>query len=602
MMLSARLRPRWVAALSAATAALFATILLTLAPPAHADAVISRSVDGQGRGILVDGSTPWKAIGWNDYTLSNHPVLGDQNCGAPMSSEDFERQMDRIAATGATTIRVWFFQRYYQLVPGGTDPWKPFDRILAGAKARGLKVVPVLLNQWSACDRVAPAFQNSSGNLTTSFYAGGFRQAGAGPMAGYALSAKDWARRVARHYNPESGYASTIAFFQLVNEAETPTAPTGGDCAADGPKALREFADEMTDAVKDAYVDGVAGRQAPLVSLGTMGIGQCGARPEHYAGDPVAGRSQYAYVHAGKVDICEVHDYDAMSDPWPTNVYGIADNSFGKRLEDCAGKPFVIGEAGIKANVAPGQRTKNDPGYAESDPVTTTTLTRRATYFDAKMSAAMANGTDGYLLWDKYFLRSTNPDNRATHENYGIGAPGDPTTCVFRNYTAATNCTPSAQPTPPSGSPDAGEFVHYGFEQDTGGWGSDRWNDLQVGLSSYVHYGAGSQALAIRMSAADANTYSGVGTYYGLTNLDPGTVVTFRVHSASDTNQVQLQPYVKDGGWNAVFGPTTNLAGNGWQTITYTVPTSVAVVKAIGLHVMNPQHQTGSIHLDEVRW
>lgn len=588
---------RWAPALLAAFA------LAALTPPAQADPVISRSVDASGHGIFLNGSAPWKAIGWNDYTLSNDPVLGDQNCGNPTSSEDFSRQMDRIAATGATTIRVWFFQRYYQKVPSGQDPWKPFNRILAGAKARNLKVVPVLMNQWGACDRVSPSYQNDAGNLTTSFYDTGYTQAGGGPMAGYAYSAKDWATKVARHYNPDSGYASTIAFFQLVNEAETRASPTSNACSSTGPAVLRTFADDMTDAVKVAYVDGVAGRAAPLVSLGTMGIGQCGTKPQDaFPADPADNRSEYKYVHDGKVDICEVHDYDAMNEGWPTNVYGIAGNSFQNRLDDCVGKPFVIGEAGIKANVGPNTKTKNDSGYSENDPVTATTLNQRASFFDAKMSSAIAAGTDGYLLWDKYFLRSTNPDNKATHENFGIGAPGDPTTCVFRNYTSASNCTASAQPTPPTGSPDSGEFTHYGFEEDNGGWGSDGWNDLEVGLSSYVHYGSGSQALAVHMAAAAAKTYSGVGTSYGLTNLDAGTVVTFHLYSAADTATVKVQPYVKDGAWSAVFGPTTNLSGTGWQTITYTVPSSVDVVKAIGIHFLNEQHQTGYVHVDEVRW
>jgi hypothetical protein len=584
-----------------------ALVLLALSastPAVRADGVITRSVDAAGKGVFLDGTTPWKAIGWNDYTLSNHPVLGDQNCGNPMSSEDFGRQMDRIAATGATTVRVWFFQKYYQQVPGGQDPWRPFDRILAGAKARGLRVVPVLLNQWSACDRIGSQYQDGSGNLTTSFYDTGYKQAGGGPMAGYAYSARDWAAKVARHYNPDSGYASTIAFFQLVNEAETRTSPTSNACTSGGPGVLRRFADDMTGAVKAAYVDGVAGRTAPLVSLGTMGIGQCGARPEDaFPNDPADNRSEYKLVHDGSVDICEVHDYDAMNEAWPTNVYGIAGNSFQNRLDDCAGKPFVIGEAGIKANVGPNTKTKNDPGYSENDPVTATTLDQRAAFFDAKMGAAMSAGTDGYLLWDKYFLRSTNPDNKATHENFGIGAPGDPTTCVFRNYTAASNCSTSAQPVPPTGAPDSGAFTHYGFEQDSGGWGGDSWNGLQVGLSSYVHYGpTGTQALAVRMSADPTKAYSGVGTFYGLTNLDAGTVVTFYVHSAGDTNAVKVQPYVKNGSWAATFGPTVNLTGNGWQTVTYAVPASVDVVKAIGIHFINEQHQTGYVHVDEIRW
>lgn len=595
---SARLR----AALSAAF--LTAVLLVTgLASGAHASTVVSRSTDGSGKGIFVLDSAPWVSLGWNDYTLSNHPVLGDQNCGDPMSSEDFSRQMNRIEQTGANTVRVWFFQEYYHDAPSG-DRWKPFVRILEGAKSRGLKVVPVLMNQWSACDRAdddtydAPG--NNQGNLTADFYDDDYQVAGASPMDDYAYSARQWAQMVAKKFNPDSGYASTIAFFQLVNEAETRTTSSGSTCATNGAQTLRSFADDMTDAVKTAYLDGVPGRQAPLVSLGTMGIGQCGQKPDDaFPGSPLDNRSEYEYIHAGDIDICEVHDYDAMNEAWPTNVYGQAGNSFGNRIAECGAKPFVVGEAGIKANVRAGAKSRFDspPTYYESDAVTTTTLDRRADWFSDKISTALANGTDGYLLWDKYFLRTTHPYNKSRHENFGIGAPGDPTTCSFRAFTVAPNCGPTG---PPSGAPDSGVYLHYGFEEDSGGWGSDQWNDLAVGRSTYVS-DEGSYAFAIQMSSNPTKAYSGVGTYYGLTGIDTGTSVTFRIHSAGDTNAVKVQPYVKDGSWAFTPGSITSLDGSGWQTVTFVVPT-VDAVQAIGINFINESHQTGTVHVDNVRW
>jgi hypothetical protein len=69
------------------SAVLLTVILLVagLASTADASTVVSRSTDGSGKGIFVLDSAPWVSLGWNDYTLSNHPVLGDQNCGDPMS-------------------------------------------------------------------------------------------------------------------------------------------------------------------------------------------------------------------------------------------------------------------------------------------------------------------------------------------------------------------------------------------------------------------------------------------------------------------------------------------------------------------------------------
>ena len=594
--------PARLLAVLAAVALAVVLLVSALCAAASASPVVSRSTDGSGKGIFVLDSAPWVSLGWNDYTLSNHPVLGDQNCGDPMSSEDFTRQMNRIQQTGANTIRVWFFQEYFHDAPGG-DGWKPFVRILEGAKNRGLKVVPVLVNQWSACDRANDGYDaagNDQGNLTAGFYANDYTVAGASPMTGYAYSARQWAQLVAKRFNPDSGYASTIAFFQIVNEAETRSTSASSVCAASGAQTLRSFADDMTGAIKTSYVDGVAGRQPPLVSLGTMGIGQCGQRPDDaFPSNPADNRTEYEYVHAGAVDICEVHDYDAMNEAWPTNVYGIAGNSFGNRLADCGAKPFIVGEAGIKANVRDGAKSRYDSPatYDESDPVTATTLQRRADWFQAKISTALANGTDGYLLWDKYFLSTTHPYNKSRHENFGIGAPGDPTTCVFRSFTAAPNCGPSG---PPVGAPDSGVYLHYGFEEDSGGWGSDQWNDLARGRSAYVA-DEGSYAFAIQMSSNVLKTYSGVGTYYGLTGIQSGTSVTFRIHSAGDTNAVKVQPYVKDGSWAFTPGGVTSLSGSGWQTVTFIVPT-VDAVQAIGINFINETHQTGTVHVDNVRW
>jgi len=145
----------------------------------------------------------------------------------------------------------------------------------------------------------------------------------------------------------------------LMNEAETSSA---GKCPPTAAATLRAFADEMGKVVKS--VD-----KNHLLSLGTMGGGQCGA-----SGD------QYQQVNSSPgIDVCEYHDYGADDAAMPGDQW----NGLQVRLNQCKaiGKPLFIGEAGI----APSGSDR---------------LRHRASQFAAKVTAQFAAGVVGYLIWE----------------------------------------------------------------------------------------------------------------------------------------------------------------------------------------------------------
>ena len=90
----------------------------------------------------------------------------------------------------------------------------------------------------------------------------------------------------------------------------------------------------MTQAIKEVDPN-------HLVSLGTMGSGQCGTA-----------NGDYRMVHE-PVDVCEYHDYDYEGNPSDNAdnpIPGDEWNGLAKRLDQCGpsglDKPLFIGEAG----------------------------------------------------------------------------------------------------------------------------------------------------------------------------------------------------------------------------------------------------------------
>lgn len=380
-MRSSRLARAWLA---------LGTVTLCLAlaaPPPLAGAATGKAsatsgfVARQGTELTVKGQ-PWKFAGYN------------LPCANPfdLSTAQLDLYLNDIQVnSGANVIRVWFFQS-----DGGPGNWTPFNQVLAALKARGMRAIVTLSNNSSTCDEPDLPADTLK---TLSWYQSGYLS----PEGGYALSFRNYAVDVAAHFadNP------AVAFWQLVNEPQAPTLNSSGQLTCDeavATRALRTFADHMVTALR--AVD-----KHHLVDLGSEGIGQCGMQDS----------ADYSYVHAGKVDLCEYHDYGFPAEAMPSGM------AQAVAACDALGKPLVVGESGIPANVGPDGTPNSacDPWPSCSpDPITLTTIAQRAAFFQAKIAAADQAGVAGYVIWVK------SPFYTDTTDGYAI-ADGDPTEAVL---------------------------------------------------------------------------------------------------------------------------------------------------------------------------
>ena len=154
---------------------LFACLLALAAPATASAGFVQRS----GTNLALDG-TSFRFVGHNNYGLTS--VAGQYTCGRALSDATLDGLLAQAKSAGATVIRTWFFQSY---TGGAGSSYGPFDRVLTRAAAKGLKVVPVLVNHYPDCE------PSGGQRKDEGFYDYGYRQAG----WGYARAFKDYARR-----------------------------------------------------------------------------------------------------------------------------------------------------------------------------------------------------------------------------------------------------------------------------------------------------------------------------------------------------------------------------------------------------------------------
>jgi alpha-galactosidase len=340
---------------------------LTPAQVGAADGVPVGFVTRNGMQLERDGQ-PFKFTGLNIYNANSR-----NNCGETMGSGtalSAALTSIRDGSNGrSNVIRAWFFQSL-ATVDGHRD-WSAFDHTLSTAKANGFLVIPTLGNHWADCESLA-------GRKSEAWYRDGYTKAEPVGM----LSYRTWVGEVVNRYKDDP----TIALWQLMNEAET-SSPSG--CASTAAQTLLNFANDMASLVKS--ID-----NHHLLSVGTMGSGQCGA-----SGD------EYRQLHAlPGVDLCEYHDYGSDARPMPGDSW----NGLRVRIEQCRGldKPMIIGEAGIEL----------DSSEDQAD---------RAQQFAAKLDAQFSAGISGYLVWGFREKGGTGRDSYAVE-------PGDPILNVIGRY------------------------------------------------------------------------------------------------------------------------------------------------------------------------
>lgn len=313
-------------------------------------------VTREGRSLLLDGTT-YRFTGFNLY---NAAASDAYSCPGAVRLDDAELDaaMRQVRRAGGSVVRVWAFQSYTR---GGTD-YSGLDRVLASARAHGLKVFPVLENQWRDCSRpqVGPLSEVQNGTWFTA----GYRA----PLPGQPLSFRDYARRITHHYRDDP----TVFAWSLLNEAETRPTDSGGESELVG------FARDMSAVVHEADPH-------HLLTLGTQSNGAPGA----------SGADFHDVYGLPGLDFAEVHDWaDRGSDDLalpgaPTGGLlpatatcrsPAASLACSFALSQELGKPIVVGEAGIAADGAAARET-------------------RARQLRAKLEAAFEAGASGYLVW-----------------------------------------------------------------------------------------------------------------------------------------------------------------------------------------------------------
>jgi endo-1,4-beta-mannosidase len=317
-------------------------------------------VTASGTELRYNGA-PYRFTGLNIYNAnSTGSCWYDMVSGTTLSDS-----LNEISGS-SEVFRAWFFQSFATV--GGVRSWTAFDHTLAAAKAHGLKVVVTLSNQWGDCE--------SSGYRNETWYKGGYLRREPGGTTSYF----EFVRQVVKRYAKDP----TILAWQLVNEAEVKPA-RDGPCSAKAAKILKAFAKDVSTAIK--AID-----RNHLVSLGTIGGGQCGTQGAEYQ-DVMSVRT---------IDLCEFHDYDFAA-TMPGDIY----NGLQVRLNQCAAlsKPLFVGEVGIRPSDVGG------------------TLAARASQLEGKLSAQFAAGIVGALAWawDK---------DGSTLTDFDIG-PGDPALLVL---------------------------------------------------------------------------------------------------------------------------------------------------------------------------
>jgi mannan endo-1,4-beta-mannosidase len=302
----------------------------TLSPPT------SPFVTSLGTVLRLRGRT-FLFVGVNRYNLLaiNPPGGSYRGCGDSWTDDQLAQWFSEVNGLGVTVVRFWAFQEF---TASGGD-FGQLDKLLSLAGDYGIKLVPVLENQWSSC--------TAGGYKYDTWYQSGYLS----PYGDYPISYKDYVGQIVSRYKDDP----RILMWQLMNEAESKD--TSGNSDA---QALYSFALDMS-----AYVKSLDPNH--LVSLGTMGGGQPGTQ----GGD-------YRWIHSiPTIDLLEYHDYDE-----PVSFSA----NLAQRVEDSVAlsKPLFVGEAGIKSNCS-------DPDCVRPD--------QRAALFDAKMAAAFDSGVSGYMIW-----------------------------------------------------------------------------------------------------------------------------------------------------------------------------------------------------------
>jgi len=94
-------------------------------------------------------------VGVNDWGLAASKVVYE--CGARNMphKQVVDTTFSHLKAAGIRVVRFWAFQTYAQsFAPDGSTrrDWSALNEVFASAQAHGIRLIPVLDNEWNDCD------------------------------------------------------------------------------------------------------------------------------------------------------------------------------------------------------------------------------------------------------------------------------------------------------------------------------------------------------------------------------------------------------------------------------------------------------------------
>ncbi len=312
----------------------------------------------------------------------------------------------------------------------------------------------------------------------------------------------------------------------------------------------------MTTAVKSADPN-------HLVSLGTIGGDQCG----------LVG-SDYKYVHSGRVDVCEYHDYGVVT----RSIPGGAD-SLAQRIAQCAAlhKPMFIGEV---RNTSRHQRLRSLDRHDHQHVAAAAgrllqredirSFQRRARWLRDLGEAA------GRLEFGHQLPRRPP-----------IVGPDDPTNEVTAMLSRTFGTTPGS--------------LRFSFEDGrVDGWRTVSGSGSAALSNSTVEAWDGTHSLLIVLRTRARSVTVATSATGG---AGPGSTITYHLYLPSDApSDVAAAPYVLGGSGLRPLGASTPLLP-GWNVLQWTIPRSISEpLRSIGVEINNQPRLTGLLLLDDVSW
>jgi hypothetical protein len=316
-------------------------------------------------------------------------------------------------------------------------------------------------------------------------------------------------------------------------------------------------------------------------------------------------------------------------------------------ISDYSGTPTAYGAAykayiaGSASNPPPPPGNPLDPmarfdfedattqGWALSWGTTLAVSNETGTAFSGSQGLAMDVSGNGYpAAGVKTGLSGVGPDTVVTYHLWapaGVSASAapilldsawNPSVLASQQLQAGWNTVTFAIPSATSGVNELGLQVNdssgwagrlilddvtwqpparFDFEDaTTQGWGVSWGSTLSVTNESGTAF-TGTHGLALNVSGTG---YPATGVTTGLSGLAPGSTVTYHAWAPPGVS-VGVSPMWMDSGWNTTVLANQQLQA-GWNTVTFTIPSSTNAVNELGLQVNDGNGWTGRLVLDSV--